>query len=343
VGHAEALPRRTPTILNVAWAEALFWDGRAGSLEEQALGPIASPDEMNLPLEALVPKLRAIPEYAAEFEAAYPGEGIGTATIAKAIASFERTVVSGRAPFDAWIEGDEDAIDEAAARLRALQREGALLDLPRGWRFTDDSFHDIGRGATTAGAWRRARGHRGAPIRAPRRRPAASTAARPTCTTARRRTLEDTIALYDLGGRVRRLTSRGDRAPRADRRGVAAARRVPAHPDERRRPSRSRACRDGGSPRWPPSVSSSPPGRGRRTIVSQKGAVRPSSCKVRRATAWSSTTTTTSPTTSSRGPRAAFNVKLRSPARKPSGLEPRRGRRALCHPPADEAAHPGGE
>jgi cytochrome c peroxidase len=146
VGHGmKPLKRRTPTILNLAWAEALFWDGRASSLEEQALGPIASPDEMNQPLDGLPAKLAAIPEYRAEFERAYPGEGITLATIAKAIASFERTVVSGTAPFDRWVAGDEGAIDADAVRGFVLFNGKARCSTCHaGWRFTDDSFHDIG-------------------------------------------------------------------------------------------------------------------------------------------------------------------------------------------------------
>ena len=206
VGHAmKQLRRRTPTILNVAWAEALFWDGRAGSLEEQALGPIASPDEMNLPLEALIPKLQAIPGYAARFEQAYPGEGITTATIAKAIASFERTVVSGPAPFDAWIEGDEAAIGEDAKRGFALfNGKAACVDCHSGWRFTDDSFHDIGLGGDDRG---RAAVLEGIAVlehafKTPTLRNVDRRA--PYMHDGSEATLEDTIALYDQGGRVRR-------------------------------------------------------------------------------------------------------------------------------------------
>jgi cytochrome c peroxidase len=206
VGHGmKPLPRRTPTILNVAWAAALFWDGRAESLEEQALGPIASPDEMNLPLEALVPKLRAIPEYAALFEAAYPGEGVGTGTVAKAIASFERTIVSGRAPFDAWIEGDEGAISpEAKQGFLVFNEKARCASCHDGWRFTDDSFHDIGVGGEDRG--------RGAVLegidvlqfafKTPTLRNVDRRA--PYMHDGSERALEDTIALYDLGGRVRR-------------------------------------------------------------------------------------------------------------------------------------------
>src|SRR5438105_12270487 len=107
VGHGmKQLGRRSPTIVNAAFGQIFMWDGRAGSLEEQALGPIKTDVEMNLPIDQLLEKLKAIPEYAPLFKAAFPKEGMTLDTIAKAIATYERTVVSGRAPFDAWIEGD---------------------------------------------------------------------------------------------------------------------------------------------------------------------------------------------------------------------------------------------
>jgi len=206
VGHGmKTLARRTPTILNVAWAEALFWDGRADTLEEQALGPISSGDEMNMPLEVLVPRLRAIGEYAALFEAAYPGEGVTEQTIAKAIASFERTVVSERAPFDAWIEGDESAIDaEAKAGFVLFNEKARCASCHSGWRFTDDSFHDIGVAGEDRG--------RGAVLKdievaqfafkTPTLRNVDRRA--PYMHDGSEKTLEDVIALYDLGGRARR-------------------------------------------------------------------------------------------------------------------------------------------
>jgi cytochrome c peroxidase len=66
-------------------------------------------------------------------------------TIAKAIATYERTVVSGRAPFDAWIEGDEKSVGEDAKRGFVLfNGKGGCMNCHSGWNFTDDSFHDIG-------------------------------------------------------------------------------------------------------------------------------------------------------------------------------------------------------
>ncbi|HKA70995.1 MAG TPA: cytochrome c peroxidase [Xanthobacteraceae bacterium] len=146
IGHnMKQLGRRSPTIVNAAFGEIFMWDGRAGSLEEQALGPIRADVEMNLPIDQLLAKLKAIPEYQPLFKAAFPKDGMTPDNIAKAIATYERTVVSGRAPFDAWIEGDERAIPEEAKRGFVLfNNKGGCQNCHSGWNFTDDSFHDIG-------------------------------------------------------------------------------------------------------------------------------------------------------------------------------------------------------
>jgi cytochrome c peroxidase len=141
----KSLGRRTPTIYNLAWSELLFWDGRAESLEAQALGPIQSPDEMNQDLDGLVRELQAVAGYRALFARAYPGEGITPKTIGKAIATFERTIVSGRAPFDAWVAGDETAISPEAKRgFVVFTTKARCAACHRAWNFTDDGFHDIG-------------------------------------------------------------------------------------------------------------------------------------------------------------------------------------------------------
>jgi cytochrome c peroxidase len=146
VGHAmKTLRRRTPTVLNLAWGEVFFWDGRADTLEAQALGPITSPDEMNLTGEELLERLHGVGEYRSLFENAYPGEGITLDTVAKAIATFERTLVSAQAPFDRWASGDESAISASAKRgFELFATKARCAECHSGWRFTDDSFHDIG-------------------------------------------------------------------------------------------------------------------------------------------------------------------------------------------------------
>jgi len=146
VGHGMAkLSRRSPTTINGAWGAVFMWDGRAASLEDQALGPIQSPAEMNMPIDSLVDRLVSIAAYKPMFEAAFPGEGINSKTLAKAIATYERTIVSEWAPFDAWIEGDEQAISEDAKRGFAIfNTKGQCSSCHEGWNFTNDGFHDIG-------------------------------------------------------------------------------------------------------------------------------------------------------------------------------------------------------
>jgi cytochrome c peroxidase len=100
---------------------------------------------MNMPIEQLIGRLAAIPEYKPLFAAVFPKEGIKAETLAAAIATFERTVVSGRAPFDAWVEGDEKAISEEAKRGFALfNAKAQCSSCHEGWNFTNDGFQDIG-------------------------------------------------------------------------------------------------------------------------------------------------------------------------------------------------------
>ena len=146
VGHAsKRLKRATPTIINAAYLPLQMWDGRKNSLEDQALGPIESADEMNLALEELESRLNAIPDYRPMFERAYPGEGISRTTVAKAIASFERTVVSTQSAFDRWSAGDKRAMSESAQRGFTLFTGKAQCNLcHQGFNFTDNGFHNIG-------------------------------------------------------------------------------------------------------------------------------------------------------------------------------------------------------
>ena len=146
VGHGMAkLGRRSPSIVNAAWGEIFMWDGRLATLEEQALGPIQAAGEMNMPLDQLMVRLASIPEYKPQFDAAFPKDGMTPKTLAAAIATYERTVVSERAPFDAWIEGNEKAIPEEAKRgFELFNGKAVCSSCHEGWNFTNDSFHDIG-------------------------------------------------------------------------------------------------------------------------------------------------------------------------------------------------------
>jgi len=209
----KTLGRRTPTILNLAWAEAMFWDGRAATLEDQALGPITAQAEMNLTLDTMVARLTAIPGYTKLFERAYPGEGVSGKTVAKAIAAFERTVISGVSPFDRWVAGDASAIsDEAKQGFVVFNSKARCSQCHSGWRFTDDGFQDIGLPGMDRG--------RGGIINLADAEHAFKT---PTLRDVERRapymhdgsvaTLEQVVELYDKGGEVRRPSLSDDIRP----------------------------------------------------------------------------------------------------------------------------------
>ncbi|GIX22556.1 MAG: cytochrome-c peroxidase [Gammaproteobacteria bacterium] len=132
-------PRATPTLFNVGYATVLMWDGRRRDLEHEAL------TSRNFEVADVVRRVAAIEGYAPLFEAAYPGEGITRQTIAKAIAAFERSIVSHDTPFDRWQRGEADAVSAAAKRGFALFRGKANCDAcHHGYNFTDDGFHNIG-------------------------------------------------------------------------------------------------------------------------------------------------------------------------------------------------------
>ena len=127
------------------------WDGRNATLEAQAINSVSTGSmslrEAGTPVkvEVIEQRIRDIPEYVAHFTAALPGAGITLATIAQAIAAYERTMEPGPAPFDRWIEGDESAIPDAAKRGFVLfNSKTTCFACHTGWRFTDDRFHDIG-------------------------------------------------------------------------------------------------------------------------------------------------------------------------------------------------------
>lgn len=136
--------RQAPTVLNAAFNPLQFWDGRAGSLEEQAIGPIHNPIEMAETHETVVPKIAKIPRYQKQFRAVF-GRDVSLQGIAEAIAAFERTIVSSNSAFDKYSMGDAGAMDEAAIRGLALFKGKARCILcHNGPNFTDNQFHNLG-------------------------------------------------------------------------------------------------------------------------------------------------------------------------------------------------------
>jgi cytochrome c peroxidase len=155
--------RRSQPLIGLGHAQAapIGWDGRSPTLEAQAKASVAtgsmSMRETDAPVkvEVIEERVRSVPAYVAMFGAALPGEAISLDTMAKAIAAFERTIEPGIAPFDRWIEGDEDAISQSAKRGFVLFNGRAECSVCHGgWRFTNDSFHDIGTTTTDKGRGR---------------------------------------------------------------------------------------------------------------------------------------------------------------------------------------------
>lgn len=144
-GH-QKLGRSSPTVLNLAWDEFYMWDGRKDTLEDQALGPIEAGVEMNMAIDDLIAALNEIEGYKPLFKAAFPqNPKIEPKNIAKAIATYERGIISGEAPFDRWIKGEEGAISASAKRGFMLYNKKAnCAACHSGWNFSDSSFHDIG-------------------------------------------------------------------------------------------------------------------------------------------------------------------------------------------------------
>ena len=200
--------RQAPTVINRLFSTKQFWDGRAASLEEQALGPVQNPVEMGMPSMAVVKeKLTADPTYVAEFKAAFPPEGdITDIHIAQAIASFERTVLSGNSPYDRFVAGDKSAMSEAAQRGYALFKDPAKANCETchvGFNFTDENYNNIGVGMAAAKpdlgyyAITKLEGHKGA-FKTPTLREIASTA--PYMHDGSQKTLEEVVSFYNKGG-----------------------------------------------------------------------------------------------------------------------------------------------
>ncbi len=151
--------RHAPTVINSAYSTLQFWDGRAGSLEEQAKGPMANPVEMAHSLEGVVKHVQTDPHYVELFRKAWGTDQINIDLIVKSIASFERTVIAGDSPFDRFFYGHEpQAMSPEAQRgmkifvnpkkgncatCHTLGKEYSL--------FTDNKFHNLGIGADTRG------------------------------------------------------------------------------------------------------------------------------------------------------------------------------------------------
>ncbi|GAB4044272.1 cytochrome-c peroxidase [Spirosoma jeollabukense] len=137
--------RNTPSAMNVRLQVNFFWDGRAKTLEEQALIPIANPDEMDLPIEVALKRLNANRKYRAYFKQAF-GELPTKITLAKALSEFEQTLETAESPLDDWRMNDnEAAVSESAKRGFALFNGKAnCVQCHFGADFNSSEFRNIG-------------------------------------------------------------------------------------------------------------------------------------------------------------------------------------------------------
>lgn len=139
--------RSAPTVLNRAFSLAQFWDGRAPTLEEQAKGPIANPIEMGHTHENVVKRLKEIPGYRALFAKAFGTEDFTIDHVAQAIATFERTLLSGNSPYDRYKAGDKKAMTPEQIRGMDVYFNKAKCDqCHEGMNFTSNMFANIGIG-----------------------------------------------------------------------------------------------------------------------------------------------------------------------------------------------------
>jgi cytochrome c peroxidase len=150
--HGRVGQRNAPTVLNVVYNKAQFWDGRAKTLEDQGGFPITNPSEMGQPsLDAAVEKIAAIPDYQQEFQTAF-GQPPNSLNLVRAIAAYERSLISFDSPFDRFIAGDPNAVDASAQRGWELFHSKAHCSRCHAsvnrdvTYFTDFDFHNIGIG-----------------------------------------------------------------------------------------------------------------------------------------------------------------------------------------------------
>jgi cytochrome c peroxidase len=136
--------RNAPALMNLAWSESFFWDGRTATLEEQAGKPIENPDEMDLPIADAVARVAEDPSYVAAFLAAYE-EAPTEVSLRKALASFVRTLVSANSPYDRYLRGDDTSFDDAAKRGETVflsDRGGCFHCHPAGMLTNEGLFNN---------------------------------------------------------------------------------------------------------------------------------------------------------------------------------------------------------
>lgn len=137
--------RNAPSLENVWQARRFFWDGRAGSLEEQGMSPVSAHNEMNQNMKHLPRKLKSIKGYRPLFTAAFGSEEVSTERIFKSLATFQRSIVSRPTNFDRFVKGNKKALtDQQVFGLHLFRTKARCVNCHSGPFFTDNDFHNDG-------------------------------------------------------------------------------------------------------------------------------------------------------------------------------------------------------
>ena len=146
IGHEGALNKRnSPTIQNSWFYKKLFWDGRAKDLQDQAFAPINSESEMHSEMHEVMRSLSKSKTYKGLFKKAFGDDGIDPFKMTEAIATFEKTVVSGKSRFDEFIDGDKKALNNSELRgLHLFRTKARCINCHNGPLLSDNSFHNSG-------------------------------------------------------------------------------------------------------------------------------------------------------------------------------------------------------
>lgn len=137
--------RNAPSLMNIAYAKVFFWDGRAATLEDQASFPIKDAKEMNFHIDLATKRLNKIKGYKPYFKKAFSKEKLTQDDILKAIATFERTLISPKSKFDRFIEGDSTQLTNRQVQgLHLFRTKARCINCHNTANFSDNKFHNIG-------------------------------------------------------------------------------------------------------------------------------------------------------------------------------------------------------
>jgi cytochrome c peroxidase len=144
----EVMSRASPSIVNSAYNTIFLWDGRSPTLEHQALNGVSKSGSINAganPPADGIASIQGVRGYLKAFKSAYPGEGISATSVSRALAAFERTIISNDSPFDRWVKGDGKALSVPQVRgFTLFLGKANCVACHSGPNFTDNGFHNVG-------------------------------------------------------------------------------------------------------------------------------------------------------------------------------------------------------